>query len=373
MSDRNLANLKLPAPGQAYSQTDEAQTRRLIEQHWHPGATSGGTGGPVTAFATVLLPLDNGSTSIATDQFVTAPITFQYTIVGYRLIEDCGFSGSIELRVDYATADAYPTFTEISGTQRPQLIGSREQQRTTLDGWTATVGEAYSQLRATVIGTPDSLTRVVLAIALTRVDTPATGSVGGGGGSSTDDDTGITGTVWRDGAGAPSDATGNDGDYYLNDTNGDVYTRVLGHYGIVGNIKGSAGATGSAGAAGSVWYNGAGAPAGGLGINGDYYLNSTNDDVYFKSTGVWNVITNIKGATGAAGSATVWHDGAGAPSAGLGSDGDYYLDDTTGNVYLKSAGAWSIVANIGATAGDALWDDSGNSICDDSGMTLFRG
>lgn len=353
MADRNLAaNLKLPTAPKIYSQADESQTRRIIEQHWHPGTG----GGDVTAYATVLLPLDNGVSALGADQFVTAPITFPYTIVGYRLIEDCGFSGSIELVVSYATADDFPTFTEISGTQRPQLLSSREQQRTTLDGWTATTGEAYSQLRATVAADATDLTRVVLAIALQRTDTATTTSStsgsssggGGGGGGST------TVSVWRDGSGVPLDTMGEDGDYYLDDATGDVYTKVSGAWTVVANIKGSAGATGADGAHGSVWYNDSGVPDVGLGLDDDYYLDVDTEDVYFKSSGAWTLITNIKGDTGASGTATVWHDGTGAPSSGLGSDGDYYLDDATGDVYLKAAGAWSIVTNLAGTSGGAV-------------------
>jgi hypothetical protein len=50
---------------------------------------------------------------------------------------------------------------------------------------------------------------------------------------------------------------------------------------------GNTGNTGAPGAAGSVWFNGAGAPSGGTGVNGDYYLNTTNGDVYQKSGGSW--------------------------------------------------------------------------------------
>ncbi len=233
MAERNLPIITLPVAPETYDQRDQDQLRNQIRGHWHPGTGGTGSAGPVTAFATVLLPLDNGTSPIVGGMFITPPITFQYTIVGYRLIEDCGFAGSIELKVEYASADAFPTFTEISGTQRPQLIGSRVQQRTTLDGWTQVVGEAYSQLRATVVGDAIALTRIELAIALTRVDTPTTG---GGGGGGPDDDSGITGTAWFDGAGAPSDTLGNDGDYYLDDSSGDVYKKSAGHWTIVANL-----------------------------------------------------------------------------------------------------------------------------------------
>ena len=46
--------------------------------------------------------------------------------------------------------------------------------------------------------------------------------------------------------------------------------------------QGPAGATGATGPAGlgSAWLQGAGAPSNSLGANGDFYLNSTNGDIY---------------------------------------------------------------------------------------------
>lgn len=55
------------------------------------------------------------------------------------------------------------------------------------------------------------------------------------------------------------------------------------------------------------------------------------------------------GTNGVAGS--VWRNGTGVPSNGLGVNGDYYLDDNTGNVYLKAGGTYSIVANIKGPVG----------------------
>lgn len=62
--------------------------------------------------------------------------------------------------------------------------------------------------------------------------------------------TGAAGAVWRNGAGAPDNAVGVDGDFYLRTSNGDVYKRVAGVYGVVVNIIGPAGAAGSTGPAG---------------------------------------------------------------------------------------------------------------------------
>jgi len=58
-------------------------------------------------------------------------------------------------------------------------------------------------------------------------------------------------------------------------------------------------AKGVTGATGGVWRSGAGVPVNSLGADGDLYLNSSNGDVYQRSSGVYAVIANIKGATGA--------------------------------------------------------------------------
>lgn len=167
------------------------------------------------------------------------------------------------------------------------------------------------------------------------------------------------GSVWRDGTTVPSNALGSDGDYYLRTTNGDVYAKDAGVYSVVGNIKGPAGSNGidgddgTNGADGSIWRNGAGAPSNALGSDGDYYLNNTNGDVYTKEASTYSVVANIKGAAGTNGTnGAVWRDGTGAPANGLGANGDYYLDRTTGDVYVRAAGTYSVVTNIMGPAGD---------------------
>lgn len=64
---------------------------------------------------------------------------------------------------------------------------------------------------------------------------------GGGGGTGTPGTAGAPGSVWRTGAGTPSNATGVDTDQWLNTTTGDVYTRAGGVYSVTGNIRGTAG------------------------------------------------------------------------------------------------------------------------------------
>lgn len=145
-----------------------------------------------------------------------------------------------------------------------------------------------------------------------RVQINYTGSGGGGGG----------GSVWRNGSGVPSNSLGSNGDYYLNDDNGDVYLKASGTYSVVANIKGPQGdqgiqgiqgpqgiqgiqgiqgVQGANGADGSTWYNKVGVPGSGLGKDGDYSFDVSNGDIYLKTAGVWALHGNIKGPTGATG------------------------------------------------------------------------
>ena len=64
---------------------------------------------------------------------------------------------------------------------------------------------------------------------------------------------------------------------------------------------GDKGEIGDTGADGALWYFGTGVPAGGLGVDGDMYYRTTTNDVYNKAAGVWSIIGNLQGDTGAAG------------------------------------------------------------------------
>jgi len=167
---------------------------------------------------------------------------------------------------------------------------------------------------------------------------------------------GANGATWRSGAGVPSDATGINGDFYLRTTTADVYERIGGVYTFAGNIKGADGAAGAngadgapgaAGANGATWRSGAGVPSDATGVDGDFYLRTATGDVYKRSAGSYGIVVNLIGATGAAGAAgATWRSGAGVPDNGTGVNGDLYLNTTTGDLYQRSAGAYLIIANI---------------------------
>ena len=84
---------------------------------------------------------------------------------------------------------------------------------------------------------------------------------------------------------------------------------AAGNQGIQGEkgdtgLTGTQGVAGPQGANGSTWLNGSSAPVFGVGSVGDYYINKTTYDVYTKTAPGWgSAVMNIKGATGPQGTA----------------------------------------------------------------------
>lgn len=118
---------------------------------------------------------------------------------------------------------------------------------------------------------------------------------------------------------------------------------------------------GADGADGSVWFDGAGAPDSGTGANGDYYLRTSNGDVYEKSAGAWAVVGNIKGPTGGAGS--VGATGATGPTGATGATGGSGSNGTNGTNGANGQGvptggtAGQVLGKNSSTDFDASWID----------------
>lgn len=66
-------------------------------------------------------------------------------------------------------------------------------------------------------------------------------------------------------------------------------------------VDGKTGPAGEDGTDGATWTSGTSAPSNTNGTDGDFYLNTSNWDVYKKASGSWSKVGNIKGATGADG------------------------------------------------------------------------
>jgi hypothetical protein len=121
---------------------------------------------------TALFQFDNGSSPIPDATTSLIIISFKHRIIGYDLISVDAVSGDIELKIEQADPTAWPTYTEISSSQRPTITGGIEDSRTvalgTLTAWTlpGMIGEAYSKYLATVIGDAVNISRAELALAI---------------------------------------------------------------------------------------------------------------------------------------------------------------------------------------------------------------
>ena len=134
-----------------------------------------------------------------------------------------------------------------------------------------------------------------------------------------DGSNGKDGATWLFGT-VPPTTQGKAGDFYINTSNFDLYSKASGTWTKTGNIKGATGpagppgndgkdgsngtngkdgAPGVKGADGATWLFGSVAPAASLGKNTDFYLNTVTYDVYNKASNAWTKTGNIKGASGA--------------------------------------------------------------------------
>ena len=99
---------------------------------------------------------------------------------------------------------------------------------------------------------------------------------------------------------------------------------------------------------------GAGAPAAGTGVDGAFYLDYTNSVLYGpKAAGAWPAGVSLRGVTGTAGNTV--HSGSGAPSSGTGVNGDWYIDTAAHYIYgPKAAGAWPAGVSLIGAAGSGF-------------------
>jgi peptidoglycan/xylan/chitin deacetylase (PgdA/CDA1 family) len=124
---------------------------------------------------------------------------------------------------------------------------------------------------------------------------------------------------------------------------------------------------------GSQWRSGPVSPSNGLGVDNDFYINTTSSEYFKKTSGAYVSQGNLRGDTGNSGAQGIqgnpgvagaqgiqglagadgatWKNGSGAPLSNLGVNNDYYLDTAAGDVYKKSSGLYSIVGNIKGDTG----------------------
>ena len=214
------------------------------------------------------------------------------------------------------------------------------------------------------------------------------GNDGAPGASGADGADGVDGSSILNGSGAPGGGTGANGDFYLDTGSWTIYgPKTAGAWGsgvALQGADGSPGTDGSPGADGAdgrTILNGTTAPAGGTGANGDFYINTATSELYGpKTAGAWGSGVALQGADGAPGSdgadGRTILNGSGAPGGGTGSDGDFYLDTASWNLYgPKTGGAWgSGVALQGADgAPGAAGADGADGAPGADGRTILNG
>lgn len=119
---------------------------------------------------------------------------------------------------------------------------------------------------------------------------------------------------------------------------------IQGPIGPTGNTgpQGPVGAQGATGPAGANGYNilqGSGAPLAGNGIDNDSYVNTSNGDVYKKSSGAWTLTGNIKGPQGIQGiQGPIGPTGNTGAIGATGATGAGFSNGTTANqIYITGA------------------------------------
>jgi len=115
--------------------------------------------------------------------------------------------------------------------------------------------------------------------------------------------------------------------------------------------QGETGPAGDDGADGLSVLNGSGAPSAGTGVDGEFYIDTSAKAIYGpKTSGAWGSGTSLIGPQGETGETGDAGDpgadgrtilsGSGAPSTGTGADGDFYIDTSAHNLYGPKATTW---------------------------------
>lgn len=141
-------------------------------------------------------------------------------------------------------------------------------------------------------------------------------------------------------SGAPDPEVGVDGDHYRNTDNQDVYFKASSIWSLIGNL--GSGADG----VGSTILDDDGEPGGELGSDGFYYIDRISLNLWKKVSGIWDL---IGGLVGAPTPGTLISRGTVVPDDGFGVDGYYYFRIDTGDLYHKEGGSWTLEGSWLAT------------------------
>jgi hypothetical protein len=103
----------------------------------------------------------------------------------------------------------------------------------------------------------------------------------------------VNDSAWLSGSGVPAGSLGNVSNFYVDSATGNFYQKTAATtWTLQGSLKGTPGTNGN------TILTTSGAPTAATGNNGDYAIDTSAQLIYYKSAGTWNAGTNMKGATG---------------------------------------------------------------------------
>jgi uncharacterized repeat protein (TIGR02543 family) len=178
----------------------------------------------------------------------------------------------------------------------------------------------------------------------------------------TDGTDGTNGTDGKDGENGQDGTNGIDGNTpYIGDNGnwwiGTIDTEIpaTGANGQDG-AKGDKGDKGDNGQDGATWLSGTGIPAEATGKNGDFYIDTATWSVYAKANGAWSLEGSIKGTDGSNG-----NNGTDGDTPYIGGNGNWWIGDFDTEVLAKAtytitfnSNGGSVVASIPAIRGERI-------------------
>jgi len=139
--------------------------------------------------------------------------------------------------------------------------------------------------------------------------------------------------------------------------------------------QGPTGPVGPAGENGSVMHAGQGEPGSGIGNPGDYYLDTQNSLLYGPKTenNTWGIPIDLEGADGQDGAdGSQILSGTTSPAASLGSEGDFYLNTSNFDLFgPKSQSGWGTPINLQATT-NVMYSSWFNIVWNDVDDPVFK-
>jgi hypothetical protein len=132
------------------------------------------------------------------------------------------------------------------------------------------------------------------------------------------------------------------------------------------SASGNAGPQGTPGTNGLNILNGNTDPTAGIGLNGEFYINTTSATLFGpKASGTWPAGVSLKGAAGTNGTNGLnILNGTTNPTSGIGQNGEFYINTSSSTLFgPKASGTWPAGVSLIGPSGSATnaWGLTGNS------------